>query len=156
MPIAETLKSYLAEHGVFYELTPHPKSYSSHDTAEAAHVPDDHLAKAVVVKDEKGYAMAVIPGSSWLKLQALHEEAGRDFALAEESELDAVFTDCQPGAIPPVGMAYGVETFLDERLLSLANVFFEAGDHEHLVHVSGEAFRELLKGARHGHFSHDD
>jgi Ala-tRNA(Pro) deacylase len=38
----------------------------------------------------------------------------------------------------------------------LANVFFEAGDHKHLVHVTGEAFHLLLKGARHGFFSHND
>ena len=36
---------------------------------------------------------------------------------------------------------------------SLANVYFEAGDHENLVHTTGEAFRELLKGARRGHFT---
>ncbi len=49
---------------------------------------------------------------------------------------------------------YQLETFLDEQLTSLANVYFEAGDHEHLLHISGAAFLTLLKGVRHGHFSH--
>jgi len=114
------------------------------------------IAKAVLVKDRQGFAMVVIPGSNWVKLQALQEEADRDFELADESDVDELFSDCQPGAIPPLGPAYGMETFLDEQLTSLANVYFEAGDHIHLVQVNGKAFHDLLKGARHGHYSHND
>jgi len=156
MAMAKTLESYLLQHGVEYELVPHPKTYTSRDTAKAAHVADDHIAKAVIVRDEQGYAMVVIPASHWLKLEALQQEADRDFVVAAESDATKLFPDCATGAIPPLGQAYGLETFLDERLTTLANVYFEAGDHEDLVHVNGDAFHELLKGARHGHFSHDD
>ncbi|NOR51450.1 MAG: hypothetical protein GQ470_02420, partial [Gammaproteobacteria bacterium] len=133
----------------------HPKSFSSRDTALAAHVREDHIAKAVIVKDGEGFAMAVIPGSDQLKLHALQEETGRDFKLADEPEIDRLFSDCLPGAIPPLGLLYGIETLLDERLTSLANLYFEAGDHQQLIYLSGEAFHALLKGVRHGNFSHD-
>ena len=156
MVISATIERYLIQHRVDYELVPHPTTYSSHDTAKAAHIADDHIAKAVIVKDEKGYAMVVIPASHWLKLEALQQEADRDFVLAAESDATKLFPDCAPGAIPPLGPAYDLETFMDERLTSLANVYFEAGDHEDLVHVNGDAFHVLLKGVRHGHFSHDD
>lgn len=156
MSMSETLKAYLSQHDIDYDLVPHPKSYSSKEAARQAHVPDDHVAKAVVVKDGQGYAMVVIPGSYWLKLQALKDESGRDFELAGESDVDRLFSDCQPGAIPPVGPAYGLDAFLDERLTTLANVYFEAGDHENLVHLQGDVFNRLLSGVRHGHFSHDD
>jgi Ala-tRNA(Pro) deacylase len=156
MAMADTIANYLLQHKVEYELVAHPKTYSSHETAKAAHVPDDHIAKAVIVRDEQGYAMVVIPGSHWLKLEALQQEADREYVLAAESDATKLFPDCASGAIPPLGPAYGLETFLDERLTSLANVYFEAGDHEDLVHVSGDAFHVLLKGVRHGHFSHDD
>ena len=156
MAMAKTLESYLLQHGVEYELVPHPKTYTSRDTAKAAHVADDHIAKAVIVRDEQGHAMVVIPASHWLKLEALQQEADRDFVLAAESDATKLFPDCAAGAIPPLGPAYGLETFLDERLTSLANVYFEAGDHEDLVHVNGDAFHVLLKGVRHEHFSHDD
>ncbi len=155
MSISETVTAYLAEHQVDYELVAHPRTYSSHDSAESAHIREDHIAKAVVVKDQQGFAMVVIPASEWLKLHALQEETDREFVLAYEPEIDGLFSDCQPGAIPPLGAAYGVETFLDERLTSLANIYFEAGDHENLVHIDGESFHRLLKGARHGNFSHD-
>jgi Ala-tRNA(Pro) deacylase len=156
MSLAETVRQYLMKHQVQFEPIPHPKTASSRETAHAAHVREDHVAKAVIVKDQQGYAMVVIPGSNWVKLEAVNREMDRDFALATESEAEALFKDCQPGAIPPLGLAYGIETCVDEQLLSLANVFFEGGDHTHLVQVNGQAFHELLKGARHGHFSHNE
>jgi Ala-tRNA(Pro) deacylase len=156
MTIATTVKTALEQAHSKFLLVPHPKTYSTHDAAAAAHVRDDHLAKAIIVKDAQGYAMVVIPGDHWLKLDALQKETNRDFQLAEEAEIASLFTDCQVGAIPPLGPAYHIETFLDEALTSLANVYFEAGDHEQLVHVSGEEFHALLKGVRHGHFSHDE
>lgn len=154
MSVAATIQSCLSEHKVKYELVPHPRTCSSHETAQVAHIYEDHIAKAVIVEDTQGYAMVVIPASDWLKLHALKEELDRDFHLADESVLSELFGDCQTGAIPPLGPCYKLETFLDEQLTSLANVYFEAGDHEHLLHISGAAFLTLLKGVRHGHFSH--
>jgi len=156
MTAAHKVKSYLDQHRTQYELVAHPKTYSSRDTASAAHVPDDHIAKGVLVRDTRGHALVVLPGGSWVRLEALRAKTGRAFELAAEAEVDAVFADCQPGAVPALGAAYGLETYVDESLSSLANVYFEAGSHEELVKVSGEAFGELLRGARHGHFSHDE
>lgn len=156
MSLSETVKQYLAEHQVQFEPIPHPKTASSHETARVTHVREDHIAKAVIVKDSKGFAMVVIPGGNWIKLEALNNEMDRDFVLATEPEAGGLFADCQLGAIPPLGPAYDIETYVDEQLMSLANVFFEGGDHTHLVQVNGQAFHDLLKGARHGHFSHNE
>ena len=78
----------------------------------------------------------------------------RNLGLATESELAGLFQDCAPGAIPPIGPAYGIETLVDESLLQMDDVYFEAGDHEELIHLSGKQFRELLAGARHGRYSY--
>ena len=75
MPIAATIQSFLSAHQVDFELVPHPKTTSSRESAEAAHVAGDHVAKAVLVRDAGGFALAVIPGSGWLKLSALREES---------------------------------------------------------------------------------
>ena len=153
MSIAARIENYLKDHGVSYELVAHRTTGSTHESAVAAHVRDDHIAKAVIVRDAQGDAMAVIPGDSWLVLDALNRETGRDFRLDEESDLGHLFPDCAEGAVPPIGPAYGLETLLDEGLTTLANVYFEAGDHQHLLHLKGEDFLRLLPGVRHGHFS---
>lgn len=154
MTIAKNVKAYLESQGVRFELIAHPLTYSSRATAVAAHVPDDHIAKAVILKDAQGFLMAVMPASHWIKLHTLQQELNRPLELASETEISTVFADCQPGAIPPLGPAYHLGTVLDEALTTLADVYFEAGDHQHLVRVSGEDFRKLLGGARHRFFSH--
>ena len=156
MAVAETVQHYLEQHSVEYDLLLHPHTGSSHGTAEAAHLREDHIAKAVIVKDNAGYAMVVVPASNWVDIEHLRKEFNRDFHLATEDVLATLFNDCEAGAIPPLGPAYGIETFLDQALTSLANVYFEAGDHEQLVHTTGDDFRTLLGGVRHGYYSHDD
>jgi Ala-tRNA(Pro) deacylase len=126
MPIAETIRNYLLKHNVDFEPVPHPKTFSSRETANAAHVREDHVAKAVVVKDKQGFAMVVIPASNWVKLEAVNAELDREFALAEEAEVDELFGDCRSGAIPPLGPAYGMETLVDEQLMSLSKYFLKA------------------------------
>jgi Ala-tRNA(Pro) deacylase len=152
MSIAPRVESYLREQGVAFELLPHKTTGSTHESASAAHVPEDHVAKAVMVCDSEGDAMAVIPGDTWLHLIALNEVTGRGLKLDEESELTELLPDCVPGAVPPLGPAYGIETFLDDALTTLSKVYFESGDHENLVEVAGDDFVQLLPGVRRGHF----
>lgn len=153
MTIAARVETYLKDHGATYELVPHKTTGSTHESALAAHVREDHIAKAVMVRDAQGDAMAVVPGSTWLRMDRLNDETGRAFVLDDEPKLSPLFPDCVAGAVPPLGPAYGVETFLDEGLTSLGEVYFEAGDHQHLVRVSGETFLGLMKGTRRGRFS---
>lgn len=153
MAIAHRVEELLDRKQVRHELLAHPRAFSSKGSAHAAHIAEDHVAKAVIVKDKAGLAMVVIPANYWLKLHVLNQALDRCYILAGEAEAQAAFGDCAPGAIPPVGMAYGLETYLDEALCTLANVYFEAGDHEHLVHVSGAGFLQLLGGVRRGYFS---
>lgn len=155
MTIATRVEAYLKKHGASYELIAHKATGSTHESATAAQVWEDHIAKAVIVRDGAEHAMVVIPGSTWLRLDHLNQETGRAFALDEESDLSALFPDCAAGAVPPLGPAYGLETFLDEGLTTLAEIHFEAGDHQHLITLDGETFVRLLHGARRGQFGRE-
>jgi Ala-tRNA(Pro) deacylase len=73
----------------------------------------------------------------------------------QESDLKTLLPDCKVGAVPPLGPAYRIETFLDEALTTLANVYFEAGDHENLIRVSGQDFAALLQGVRRGRYTRE-
>ncbi len=155
MTIAMTQERFLVQRKAEYDLLLHPHTGSSRETAIAAHIPEDNIAKAVVVKDAADYAMVIIPADRCLQMDELRKELQRDLHLATEEEITQLFNDCEPGAVPPLGPAYGVETLLDEALTSLDDVYFEAGDHEQLVHIRGEDFQDLLRGARRGYYSHD-
>lgn len=154
MTIAKTVLGFLQQHNVRYAVVAHPHSETSKSTAERAHVPPAHMAKAVVLADRDGYVMVVLPADRHVDVGALSRRLRRDLHLAQEERLAPVFKDCALGAIPPLGPAYGMETVMDDSLVGLPEVYFEAGDHEELIRVSGEDFLHLLAAARHGQFSH--
>ena len=87
------------------------------------------------------------------KIDYLGFELNRDLQLATEDDIADLFDDCERGAVPPLGPAYGIETLLDVSLTGVADVFFEAGDHELLVHLRGDRFQTLLGDARRGYYS---
>jgi Ala-tRNA(Pro) deacylase len=154
MTMARTIKTFLESRDVDYELVEHPRSTTSMQTAELAHIPGDRLAKSVLLEDEAGYLMAVIPSTHRVDLGKLHRQLNRRVGLAIEKEVAELFGDCDPGAIPAIGAAYQVEAIVDDSLLSQPDIYFEAGDHEALVHMSGKQFGALMAGVPHGGFTH--
>ena len=67
--------------------------------------------------------------------------------------LPALFNDCSEGAVPPIGDAYGVGVIFDDCLSDCADVYFEAGDHMGVVHISVADFCDLMGDARHDYIS---
>jgi Ala-tRNA(Pro) deacylase len=154
MTIAKRLKAHLDAQGVAYETVAHPRTATASATAEAAQVPRDRLAKAVVIHLETGPVLAVVPSSHRVDLGALQSILDRRLGLASETEVGELFDDCDVGAAPPVGSAYDVPTVVDRSLTGLDRVWFEGGDHRTLVSVAGADFDRLMQGARQGGFSH--
>ncbi|MDZ7660773.1 YbaK/EbsC family protein [Thiohalophilus sp.] len=154
MTMSLRLLEYLEWKSVDYELLHHAFVTGSLRTAAMAHIPGRQIAKPVVLKDEQGYLVAVIPASHKLDLEELNRDLHRKLSLASEKEIARLFDDCSKGAVPPVAEAFGYEAAVDETLEAFPDVYFEAGDHAELVHVSGDDFRYMMHGARHGHFSH--
>lgn len=149
MAISPTLQKYLTNHVIAYELLPHSHTTNSLNTANSAHIPGANMAKSVIFEDEDGYLMAVVPATEHVKIRELNQALKRNMGLATEMELHYLFKDCEVGAIPPIGPAYGMETVVDESLMLCNDVYFEAGDHEGLVHVEGTSFRKLLRASLH-------
>lgn len=155
MAIAATVSNFLKTQDVEYDVLTHPHSATSGESAQAAHVPGARLAKSVILEDEQGFLMVVLPSTRQVDLQELHRQLKRNLVLATEYEFGGLFADCEIGALPAIGSAYGVETVVDDAIAEQPDVYFEAGDHEQLIHVSAETFQALLgENIQHGQFSH--
>jgi Ala-tRNA(Pro) deacylase len=153
MNTAKTLLRFLSEHDFAYECVCHKRTQSSLRSAAEAHVPSNKVAKSVLLKDGSEYLMAVLPASRKVHLGRLHRMLQRQIGLATEKEIGEVFSDCAPGAIPPTGLLYGVDTWVDEELLDQPDVYFESGDHEQLVHMNQREFRKLLGDSTRAHLA---
>jgi Ala-tRNA(Pro) deacylase len=153
MAIAKRLEEFLEASGLPYEIRPHAPSVHSAQTARRSGVPLDQLAKPVLLADEYGYVLAVVPAARRVDLARLGAQLHRDLELATEAEIDGLFHDCEPGALPALGQPWEIPTVYDDALLGLPEVYFEAGGHGDVVHMRGYDYRALLAPSLHGPFS---
>lgn len=148
MAIAMTLQDYLDEMGVDYSVCTHAPTGSTSQTAMVANIPGEKLAKSVMLEDDDGhYRLAVVPSNRLVDLEKLHIRYSTTITLTPEEKLGELFDDCVLGAIPAVGNAYGFDVVWDDTLAECDDVYFEAGDHMHLIHISGSGFQRLMANA---------
>ena len=152
MAIAFTLKHFLDSSGIDYELVEHPYANNALGVANAAHLPPEKVAKCVMLEDEGGYLIAVCSASKRICLGDLYHEINRRLEFASEAELADLLGDCVLGAVPPVGELYDMEVVVDTDLFMQPDIYFEAGDHEDLIHVSADAFQRIMRNAEHASF----
>jgi Ala-tRNA(Pro) deacylase len=153
MSIPARLSSYLDQRGTRYEILKHKHSRCSAETARVAEIPPHQLGKPVIVEDDTGFVMAIVPGDRNVLLGQLSRLLDRKhLRLADATRVATMFTDCDRGAVPALGMAWDVPTVIDDELEANDIVYLEAGDHERLLRLSNDQFHELMLAARHGYF----
>lgn len=153
MAIAMKLQEYLDELGISYDVVGHAATGSSMETAQVAHIPGDKLVKSVLLKDDQDYVMAVVPSTYHVQLSDLASRLHRHLELVPESELASIFTDCEVGAIPPIGEAYAIDMIVDDKLLGCEDLYIEAGDHKSLVHLRHDDFERLVRNSLRADFT---
>ncbi len=154
MSIPARVSDYLDTQDILYDLVAHDLSQSSVASAVMADIPLHKLAKAVILEDQEGrHLMAILPADHRVSMARLSEELNRSFQLMSEYKLSQMFSDCEEGAVPPVGDAYNMDVCWDEVLDSVSDIYLEGGDHNTLVHLTHDNFRLLMKNAKHLFFS---
>jgi Ala-tRNA(Pro) deacylase len=149
MTITQSLQQYLEERQVPYEVTTHERTVCSSATADVGSIPSDKLAKGVLIRQRDGFLLAVVPASCQVQLNNVGRWLSKPVALATEDDVTEIFSDCEPGSVPPVAAAYGLAAIIDDRLEGLSDIYFEGGDHCSLVHVAGGDFDRLMDGVPH-------
>lgn len=153
MTISTKLRDYMDRCGTRYDEIMHEHAVEMARAAEAAHVPGRQVAKGVLVQGRDDFIVAVLPASKHVGFEFLNRWLAQEVALAEEDSASILFPDCAPGAVPPVGAAYGLKTVVDDDMLTDEDVYFEGGDHRTLIHMNAENWRRLQTGAGHCAFS---
>ena len=154
MSIPQTVADFIQQKEVKFTIVTHPRSQTSLESAHSAGVSDEKVAKGVLLSERDEFLLAVLPATSELELTTLEIEMDSPLMVTPEENLRKAFSDCAPGAVPALGAAYGIRTVVDNSLADMDDVYFEAGDHRELIHVSGEDFRRLQPDAKFTSFSH--
>jgi Ala-tRNA(Pro) deacylase len=143
---AQKLRELLDSHNVKYVTITHSPAFTAQEIAASAHVPGKELAKTVMVKMDGKMAMAVLPASFKVDMEALREAVGADTVeLASEAEFKDMFPECEVGAMPPCGNLYGMEVFVADRLAEDEEIAFNAGTHIELIRLAYKDFARLVE-----------
>lgn len=146
MPILAKLKEYLEEHHVRYEVRSHRQAFTAQETAQAQHVHGREMAKVVIVRSAREFAMIVLPAPSRVDLERVGAVLGKpDVALATEGEFTGLFPGCEPGAMPPFGNLYGLPVLVDHALTRDEQIVFNSGTHTETMRMRYADFAHLVK-----------
>lgn len=145
MPV-EKLKNFLNENQIRFVCVSHSPAFTAQEIAASAHIPGKELAKTVMVELDGAMAMAVLPASYQVDLEALKTLAGAEqIELASELRFQSLFPGCEPGAMPPFGNLYGLPVYVAEALTEDEEIAFNAGSHTELVRLSYADFARLVE-----------
>jgi Ala-tRNA(Pro) deacylase len=146
MPCRERLEMYLGQQQISYSAQHHRRTYAAHDTALTEHIPDEQLAKVVMVVADGQLTMLVLPASYKIDMARVYAiiEA-QDVHLAREWEFATTFPDCQTGAMPPFGNLYGLPVYVDRHLAASATIVFAAGTHTDTICMAYADFARLVQ-----------
>ncbi len=129
-----------------YVSIKHSPAFTAQEIAAAAHVPGWEMAKTVVVKLDGKMALVAVPAPSMVRLNHLKAATGASSVeLASEQEFKESFPDCEVGAMPPVGLLYGMETFVDRALSEREHIVFNAGTHTEVIRMSWEEYQRIAQ-----------
>jgi Ala-tRNA(Pro) deacylase len=131
----QALAEYLDRAGVAYEVVEHEKTFTALTEANASGVAAVDVAKTVVLRDDSGYQLAIIPASDHLDLHKMRDVLGQttQLRLATEREMGGGLGPFEVGAMPPLGSIISAPEVLDRHLLDHERILCSGGDHRHSV-----------------------
>jgi Ala-tRNA(Pro) deacylase len=125
--VTERLFSWLTTVGAPFRVLDHPPVLTSAEAAAVRGTPLEAGAKALVVRADDRPVHLVLPADRRVdnaRLRALLDARRIRFATPEEL---LALTGCLPGAVPPFGHLFGLESLVDEALAGVDEIAFNAG-----------------------------
>jgi Ala-tRNA(Pro) deacylase len=146
VPLLSWIADLLKSERVPYTCFRHTPTHTAQKQAAVSHVRQRCWAKVVICVADARPVQAVLPAHHTVDLEQLRLLVGAaDLRLAREEETAAFYPDCEVGAMPPFGMAYGHQVFVDRCLVGEPEMVFNAGTHTEALCMHYGDFAELAK-----------
>jgi Ala-tRNA(Pro) deacylase len=146
MAIPSSITSYLKHHGVHYTVVQHPLAYTAQEEAAVMHIPGREWAKTVICMADGQPVFAVLPATRQVNLERLRSVLqAKAVRLAQEAEMQPLYSDCEVGAMPPFGPLYGHRVLVDASLAADPEIAFNAGSHREAIRMKYRDFEALVK-----------
>ena len=145
MPL-RALGQFLKLSNIPYRAYNHPPTYTAQDTAHVMHISGYEVAKAVILKVDDRFVMAVLAACEQIDLDRFREQTGALWVeLADEAEMAKIAPLCDQGSIPPVGNLFGLPVYVSIALTKDDVISFNAGNHTEEIRMSYSDFEQLVQ-----------
>ena len=146
MAVTELVQKFLRQSNVGYSVFPHVPAYSAQEEAAVTHISGRDWAKPVVFFADGVPIQAVVPADLVVDVEQLLALTGAErIRLATEEELAALYPDCEPGAMPPLGPLYHQPVFVDIALAAEPQIVFNGGTHADAVCMRYDDFAVVAR-----------
>ena len=146
MAIPASVSDFLDRHHARYSVLRHPVAYTAQEEAAAAQVPGHDWAKVVVCIADERPLLAVLPAPLKVDVTRLKDAThASSLRLARENEFKGLYTDCEIGAMPPLGPLYRQEVVVEATLADAReDIVFDAGSHREAIRMPYAEFERLV------------
>jgi len=127
-----------------YAVIHHSPAYTAQEVAASSHVPGKSMAKTVVVNIDGRIALAVVPANREIDMALLRYAADAgSAALADRSEFARRFEGCKMGLMPPLGVLFGMDTYVDNVLAKEEYIAFNSGSETDVITMAFNDYRRI-------------
>ena len=135
--IAKRLKKFLQDQETAYKII------------SQSQIPDlpQEKAKVVMIKAAGKDVMVVLPSTAMLdpvKVGIMFDTEA--ISMDSDEDVSKLFPDCEPDALPALGLPYNIPCFIDETLLDGEEVFFPGGNHEDAICINSDEYWRIAQG----------
>ncbi len=145
MHFPSNLKKLLDTKQINYSLTMY-----NNDTFEANSFRDHHLrnsnaARSVLLEDQQGRILALLPANCILDLHRLRQLLGRHLVAVSPAEVETLMSSKGLDVIPAIPNINGLETVIDEQLVNAKTpILLDSGKAPHLLEIDHNALESLM------------
>ena len=127
--VFERIRELLDAHGIGYRLIDHPETFTSLESAAVRGEPLEVGGKALLVKTDDVFILAVLRADQKLDSRALQRLVGaRKLRFATREELSMLTGGLVPGSVPPFGRpVLDFPLYVDEAVARNERIAFNAG-----------------------------
>ena len=137
----------LYEHQVKYLIKDHLPTRTSEESALHRDEPLKIGAKAMLLKIDTGFVMAVLPADKKIDSALLKKVlSSKSLRFATPEELKEI-TGLVPGSVPPFGALFNIPMLVDKSLLEEEYVAFNAGSLEKSIKMKTSDYVKIAQPA---------
>jgi Ala-tRNA(Pro) deacylase len=139
MPISKKITKYLDENKYKYEIIEHKMTYTAWDTSQTEKIKPQEVAKALVMKTDNDYVVALLPANRYLDKQKLlklinigRKKAGEKIFKKIDFAKEAWMKKNLPGkvgAVPPFEKLLKIKIFIDNLLAKNKKIYLGSGEY---------------------------